>query len=175
VQTIKTDWAVNHCSESGCAESARLLSIVGDSKEGLLVDSRSNKVAGKLVGHTDYSFGTSWNPNTTQLATANQDQTCRVWDVRELKRPIKVLGGCMASVRAVQYSHDGKYLAFSESADFIHIFDTDDFSVSQQIDLFGEVAGFQFSPNDEVLFVGITDCYYGCISEWRKNQGDDKL
>eukprot|EP00471_Norrisiella_sphaerica_P010929 CAMPEP_0184495790 /NCGR_PEP_ID=MMETSP0113_2-20130426/32379_1 /TAXON_ID=91329 /ORGANISM="Norrisiella sphaerica, Strain BC52" /LENGTH=566 /DNA_ID=CAMNT_0026882149 /DNA_START=185 /DNA_END=1885 /DNA_ORIENTATION=- len=176
---FKTGWAVNHTSsplpgamDSYCLTtfpSASLLAAVGDAKEVILFDVRARKQTHEIKGHTDFSFATAWDPLRPHLATGNQDQTCRVWDLRRLGGgALHILGGRMASVRNVQYTPDGHHLAFSEAADFVHIYNTKDFSLSQQADLFGEIAGFTFSPDGGNLYIGVTDYSYGCITEWER-------
>lgn len=62
-----------------------------------------------------------------------------------------------------------RYLAMSEPADFVHVFDAQkDFALSQEIDLFGEIAGISFSPDTEALFVGIADRTYGSLLEYNR-------
>lgn len=57
----------------------------------------------------------------------------------------------------------------SEPADFVHVFDVQqDFSLCQEIDLFGEIAGISFSPDTEALFVGIADRTYGSVLEYNR-------
>ena len=50
-------------------------------------------------------------------------------------------------------------------ADFVHVVDmrasTADSASVQSIDLFGEVTGVAFSPDDAALFVAVTDAVYG--------------
>ena len=50
-------------------------------------------------------------------------------------------------------------------ADFVHVVDmcasTGDSASVQTIDLFGEVTGVAFSPDDAALFVAVTDAVYG--------------
>lgn len=60
-------------------------------------------------------------------------------------------------------------MAMAEPADFIHIFDTTgDYNSCQEIDFFGEIAGFSFSPDTEALFVGIADRTYGSLMEFSR-------
>lgn len=165
-QEFEFKWAVNHSSGQ---PNGNLIAVVGDGKEGYIYDTRTKDAVATLEGHHDFSFSTAWDPAGVHLATANQDQTCRVWDIRKTKVSEHVLAGRMASLRSVQYSHDGKYLGVAESADFIHLYNVEDVTKSQQIDFFGEISGFQFSPDDSTLFIGVTDCYYGCVMEWHRN------
>ncbi|PWZ54870.1 putative WD repeat-containing protein C2A9.03 [Zea mays] len=153
-------WPVNHTSLS---PDGKLAAIVGDSPDGLLIDANSGKTVHKLHGHLDYSFASAWNPDGRTFATGNQDKTCRVWDVRNLSRSVVVLGGNIGAVRSIRYTPDGKFMAMTEPADFIHIFDVESgYSRKQELDFFGEIAGISFSPDTEALFVGVHDRFFSC-------------
>ncbi|MFS7961683.1 hypothetical protein Hanom_Chr08g00718011 [Helianthus anomalus] len=53
-----------------------------------------------------------------------------------------------------------------ESADFVHIFDSQTgYESGQEIDVFGEIGGISFSPDIEALFVGISDRTSGSVLE----------
>lgn len=75
----------------------------------------------------------------------------------------------MGSIRGIKFSADGKFMAMAEPADFVHILDVKaDYSKSQEIDLFGDIAGLSFSPDSEAVFVGIADRTYGSLVEFRR-------
>ena len=42
------------------------------------------------------------------------------------------------------------------------------YSQSQELDLFGEIAGISFSPCSQALFVGVADIVYGSLLEFRR-------
>ncbi|XP_059631392.1 uncharacterized WD repeat-containing protein C2A9.03 isoform X2 [Cornus florida] len=159
-------WSVNNTSVS---PDGKLIAVLGDSTECLLVDAQSGKVISSLKGHLDYSFASDWHPNGQILATGNQDTTCRLWDIRNLSESAAVLKGRMGAIRAVRFSSDGRFMAMAEPADFVHIFDTSsDYAKAQEIDLFGEIAGISFSPDTEALFVGVADRRYGSLLEYNR-------
>jgi WD40 repeat protein len=117
----------------------------------------------------DYSFASAWHPNGQILATGNQDTTCRLWDIRNLSQSIAVLKGRMGAIRALRFTSDGRFLAMAEPADFVHIFDSQSgYTQSQEIDIFGEIAGVSFSPDTEALFVGVADRTYGSLLEFTR-------
>ncbi|GAU24554.1 hypothetical protein TSUD_148950 [Trifolium subterraneum] len=163
---FKYDWSVNNASAS---PDGKLLAVLGDSTEGLIADANTGKVTGNLKGHLDYSFASAWHPNGQILATGNQDTTCRLWDIRNLSQSIAVLKGRMGAIRALRFTSDGRFLAMAEPADFVHIFDSQSgYSQSQEIDIFGEIAGVAFSPDTEALFVGVADRTYGSLLEFTR-------
>jgi len=159
------NWPVNHTSVS---PDRKLLAVVGDDRDALLVDSRNGKVTSTLVGHLDYSFATAWHPDGRTFATGNQDKTCRVWDMRNLSTSLAVLRGNIGAIRCIRYSSDGRFLVFSEPADFVHVYSAAaDYKKRQEIDFFGEVSGITLSPDDESLFVGVCDRVYASLMQYR--------
>lgn len=159
-------WPVNHTSVS---PDRKLTAIVGDHPDGLLVDSQNGKTVASVVGHLDYSFASAWHPDGHTFATGNQDKTCRVWDLRNLSKPIAILKGNMGAVRSVRFSSDGQFLVVAEPADFVHVYSTKaDYKRRQEIDFFGEISGVALSPDDESLYVGIWDRTYASLLQYNK-------
>ncbi|XP_060209026.1 uncharacterized WD repeat-containing protein C2A9.03-like isoform X2 [Lycium barbarum] len=157
-------WPVNHTSLS---PDGKLLIIVGDNPEGILVDPRNGKAVAPLSGHIDYSFASAWHPDGVTFATGNQDKTCRIWDLRNLSKSVTALKGNLGAIRSIRYTSDGRYMAMAEPADFIHVFDVKSgYEEEQQIDFFGEISGISFSPDTESLFIGVWDRTYGSLLEF---------
>ncbi|XP_048571682.1 uncharacterized WD repeat-containing protein C2A9.03-like [Triticum urartu] len=161
-------WSVNNMSVS---PDGKLLAVLGDSSDCLIADSGSGKEIASLRGHADYSFASAWHPDGRVLATGNQDRTCRLWDVRNPSEAFAVLEGRIGAVRGLRFSPDGRFLAAAEPADFVRVYDVAaGYARAQEIDLFGEIAGVSFSPDDgaEALFVGVADRTYGSLLEFRR-------
>ncbi|KAF5178191.1 Transducin/WD40 repeat-like superfamily protein [Thalictrum thalictroides] len=159
-------WPVNHTSMS---PDGKLVAVVGDHRDGVLMDSQNGKVVGSLKGHLDYSFSTAWHPDSHILATGNQDKTCRVWDARNYSSPVTVLKGNLGAIRSIRFSSDGKFMAIAEPADFVHIYNTAmDYKKRQEIDFFGEISGISLSPDDESLFIGVWDRTYASLIQYNR-------
>lgn len=159
-------WPVNHTSVS---PDNKVVLVVGDNPDALLADSQTGKVFATLRGHLDYSFASAWHPDGYVFATGNQDTCCRLWDVRNLGSSLAVLNGRIGAIRSLRFTADGQFLAMSEPADFVHIFDVKrDFKCAQEIDFFGEIAGISFSPDTEALFIGVSDSTYGSVLEYKR-------
>ncbi|CAF2245600.1 unnamed protein product [Brassica napus] len=168
VQHFHYPWPVNHSSVS---PDGKLVTILGDDPDGLLVDSNNGETVGRLYGHLDYSFASAWHPDGVTFATGNQDKTCRVWDVRNLSKSVAVLKGNLGAIRSIKFSSDGQYMAMAEAADFVHIYNTNTgYMKEQEIDFFGEISGISFSPDTESLFIGVYDRSYGSLMEFARER-----
>nr|XP_025888034.1 uncharacterized WD repeat-containing protein C2A9.03-like [Solanum lycopersicum] len=154
---------VNHTSLS---PDGNLLVIVGDDPEGMLVDSRSGVVVSSLSGHVDSSYASAWHPDGQTFATGNEDNTCRIWDIRNLSKSVTVLNDTFGPIMSIRYTSDGRYMAMAEYEDLVHIFDVKSgYVVEQEIDFFGEITGMSFSPDTESLFIGVS---YSGLLEFRR-------
>ncbi|KAA3480280.1 putative WD repeat-containing protein C2A9.03-like [Gossypium australe] len=163
---LRFPWPVNHTSVS---PDRRLITVVGDSLDGLLVDLQNGKTVATVVGHLDYSFASAWHPDGRIFATGNQDKTCRVWDVRNLSRAVATLKGNLGAIRSIRFSSDGQFMVAAEPADFVHVYSTRaDYEKRQEIDFFGEISGVSLSPDDESLYIGIWDRTYASLLQYNK-------
>ena len=54
-----------------------------------------------------------------------QDTSTRIWDLRQPSVSKAIMCGNMGAVRSLRYSADGKFLAASEPADFVRLYDVD--------------------------------------------------
>ncbi|TQD80885.1 hypothetical protein C1H46_033555 [Malus baccata] len=159
-------WPVNHTSIS---PDRRLVAVVGDHVDALLMDSQNGKTIAKVVGHLDYSFASAWHPDGCIFATGNQDKTSRVWDIRNLSLPVAVLKNSLGAARSIRFSSDGQFLVVAEPADFVHIYSTKAYyKVRQEIDFFGEISGVSMSPDDESLYIGIWDRTYASLLQYNR-------
>ena len=137
------------------------MAVAGDAPGVFLVDVQSGRAPIELQGHLDYTFALAWHPAGNLLASGNQDCTTRLWDVRRPGASLAVLPASMGSVRSCRFSPDGACLAFSEPADFVHVYDVaGGLCTHQEIDFFGEIAGIAFTPGAEALYVAIPDREY---------------
>lgn len=170
---LRYPWPVNHTSPS---PDGKVIVVVGDNPEGILVDAQTGKTIQELRGHFDYSFASAWNPDGRTFATGNQDKTCRVWDVRNLSKSVAVLRGNLGAIRSIRFSSDGRFMAMAEPADFVHIFDVGSgYEQEQELDFFGEISGMSFSPDTEALFVGVWDRTYGSLLQYNRRRNYSHL
>ncbi|KAI9361541.1 hypothetical protein BD770DRAFT_441538 [Pilaira anomala] len=138
---------------SSLSPDSRMLCLVGDSTETLIVDADNGKSVVSINEHHDFSFACCWNPDGRTFATGNQDRTTRVYDIRNTSKAMYVLGSNVGAIRSLHYSHDGQYLAAAEPIDFVHLYETKHYESSQVIDMFGDIAGVSFTPEDQSLYI----------------------
>uniref|UniRef100_A0A7S4PRP2 DUF2415 domain-containing protein n=1 Tax=Guillardia theta TaxID=55529 RepID=A0A7S4PRP2_GUITH len=165
VNRMHFPWPVNFATLS---PDRNLVCVLGDSTECMLMDVTTSRRVAVCDMHLDYSFAAAWHPDGNIFATGNQDKTARIWD-RRMMRCLATLGGRLGAIRSLRFTEDGRYMAMAEPADFVHIFDVkSNFENVQEIDIFGEIAGISFSPEDDALFVGISDRMYGTMMQYRR-------
>ncbi|KAL6567592.1 hypothetical protein OROGR_001260 [Orobanche gracilis] len=173
VKHFSYPWPVNHTSLS---PDSKVLVIVGDNPDGMLVDSQTGKIVAHLQGHLDFSFASAWHPNSRIFATGNQDKTCRVWDARNLSESVAVLKGNLGAIRSIRFSADGQFMAIAEPADFVHVYDVkNDYDREQEVDFFGEISGVSFSPDTDSLFIGVWDRTYGSLLQYNRCRSNSYL
>ncbi|XP_073311850.1 uncharacterized WD repeat-containing protein C2A9.03-like isoform X2 [Primulina huaijiensis] len=166
VKHFSYPWPVNHTSLS---PDGKIIAIVGDNPDGMLVDSQTGKAIAHMRGHLDFSFASAWHPNGYTFATGNQDKTCRVWDARMLSTSVAVLKGNLGAIRSIRFTSDGQFMAMAEPADFVHVYDVKNgYDKEQEIDFFGEISGVSFSPDTDCLFIGVWDRTYGSLLQYNR-------
>ncbi|KAK9904808.1 hypothetical protein WJX75_002913 [Coccomyxa subellipsoidea] len=163
----KFEWPVN-LAIANPSEGSSLAIVVGDDPDAILLDLRTQSPVMHLKGHLDYSFAASWHPNDAHIvATGNQDTSTRIWDLRQPSVSKAIMCGNMGAVRSLRYSADGKFLAASEPADFVRLYDVDlNYTRCQEIDLFGEIGGCSFTPDSSSFFLCVADVVYSSLMEF---------
>lgn len=158
---------VNHATRQ---PDGKMVAVAGDDKPVQVIDGESGERIAQLHGHKDFSFATGWHPDGRMFATGSQDRTCRVWDIRNMSRAIRILGAHVGAVRSLRFSSCGRFLAMAEPRDFVHIFDVSrgEFDTCQEIDLFGEIAGIALTPSAEGLYIAVNDRTYSSLLEYER-------
>lgn len=179
VGTLDPSWAVNYsiaqpcCSNNNSSGGGRAICVVGDDTEGYIYDLSSGKKVLSLKGHYDYSFAAAWHPDGNIIATGNQDKTTRLYDLRKPSQSFALLKAHIGAVRSLRFSPDGAFLAVAEPADYVTLYDVaSEYKRAQTIDLFGEVSGVSFSPDDGGrLYVAVADITYSSAIQFDRQRG----
>lgn len=61
-------------------------------------------------------------------------------------------------------SNSSDHLVFSETVDFLQIYDVPNFKENQKIDVFGDITGFDICGN--TMFIGIKNDGVSCLMEY---------
>jgi WD40 repeat protein len=90
----------------------------------VLWDVAAERIATRLLGHTNDVYCLAFSPDSGALASASDDQTVRIWSVSDSSPP-KVLGdaGNLAAY-GVAYSPDGRLLAAAFEDAKVRVWDT---------------------------------------------------
>ena len=176
VETLQENQVFNFEScvnDATISMDKNLIAVCLDLEFDFVIDKRNGEVVAKCEGHSDYGFSVDWDPtDPNQLASGNQDQSVMIWDLRKTTEPLDVLYCYMGAGLNVKYSKNGKYLAFSESADFLNIVDKKNIKERQFLDFFGEISGFGFDEGDQDnlrIYLGMADPTYSSLIELHEN------
>lgn len=157
---------------SALSPDGRLRIHVSDDQWPVLSDADTGEVLAKLPGHEDHGFACAFSPDGVTFATGHQDGIVQVWDARFLGRVAHSIPAEMSGIRSLAFSPLGSgypVLVMAEPVDFVSIVDARTFRSKQDIQFFGEVAGFSMPPDDRTLFIGNADPKFGGIMEFERS------
>jgi WD40 repeat protein len=144
-----------------------LLAAASQNKEATVWDVETGEEVFTLAGHDDFVSGVAFSPDGTRLATSSGDGTVKLWDMSngEIISPTETITDSVfveradaSSIRDIEYSSDGQYLATAHSDGTAKVWDAT--SGQEQVTLSGHtdpVRSVAFSPDDAYLATASRD------------------
>jgi WD40 repeat protein len=158
---IPVDTFVNHFSIDKNREK---MAVCYDAKEVDLYDLKTGQKITQLVGHDDFGFSSDFRDDGVTLATGNQDLTTRIWDLRKSEEARVVLPSSRNNVGVVKFLKGGAYMAIGESMNYFNLYHWDNWSVREELDYFGQFAGFDWiGDSHDSLFIGFQHYYVDLV------------
>ena len=137
------------------ADTHRLYGLAMDSTAVQLVDPRDRFRVGFLGGHLDYNFAVRFL-NEHRIATAGQDGSTRIWDLRRGGTELRVLPGRNFGVYGLEFNPRDDVLYAIELYGYLHAYALRGPEVAEQTFLYPSIlTGLALSPSLNRLFLGV--------------------
>ena len=171
VEEYKSVSATNHCSFSF---DRNLLAGVGDCEQIEIYDPKTQTKILDLYGHHDFGFSVKFGHYSNLiLASGNQDQCCKLWDMRRSREDktrdssLQTLCGKIESIGELMFTQDNKFIVYAENLDFINIYNIQNFTL-QELSYFGSTCGMAYNQVNQNIYVSISDSTYHGIMVYDK-------
>jgi len=148
---LKVNIEVNYFSEN--ADSNLIIAAV-DGNDVPIFDRRTLSQVMTLKGHTDFSMGVDLHQSLPLAATGNQDNSAKVWDLRNHKEAIATMPTKLSAANKVLFVSDSK-IAVMETMDFVSCFEFRSCIQDSKM-VIGFSTGICLSPGGFLLYWGVT-------------------
>jgi len=145
-----------------------VLSSFGDYENVELFDPKNCEKIGILKGHFDYGFVVRFQHlSNTLLASGNQDQSMKLWDLRKsicssndrdkqdssLKT---IFGKQIEAIGNLLFTPDNKFICFGENIDYLHLYEIKTEHM-QTFNFIGNLCGMTYNSLSNNIFGSISD------------------
>jgi AAA-like domain/WD domain, G-beta repeat len=121
-----------------------------------------------LLGHEKTITSVSFSPNNQLLATVSDDQTMKIWDIKN-QRLNQIFEGISDKLTAVKFNFDGSIIAAGTATGMINIFDLNLKQRHKFTAHKGAITSIRFNPaNSQMTSAGID----GKIKIWNVKNGE---
>ena len=168
---IKNDSPINHCD---FLEDKNLLICVGDSIYTDIFDIRERKKIHHLNENYDFGVAVRSNPyNNNLFATGNQDQSCKIWDIRNLNKSLYTLYGKIEAIGDLAWIDKSK-VCYGEDALYFYIYDMFD-NKQQNFTYLGYLNGIVHDKKRDMIYIAAQTDNSGGILCYEKIDGINSL
>ena len=168
---VQNDSPINHCE---FLEENNLLICVGDSTYTDIFDIREKKKIHHINANYDFGICIRSNPyNTNLFSTGNQDQSCKIWDIRNLNQSLHTLYGKIEAIGDVAWIDRNK-ICYAEDALYFYIYDMLD-NKQQDFTFLGYFNGMVYDKKKEMLYISAQTDNAGGILCYEKIDGLNSL
>lgn len=133
---------------------------------------QTSRVRLALAGHTARVWGITFSPDGTRIATASEDKTVKIWDIKS-QEILHNLRGHREGVLDVAFSPDGKRLATASQDNTVRVWDVE--SGQQEMILSSHehwITSVSFSPDGRNLATTSGDTK---VRVWDAESGEEML
>ena len=166
---LKSENPINHCDINN-----NILISVGDEININIFDMREKKILYKLNEHYDYGIVIKFNEyNNNYFASGNQDVSCKIWDIRFLKKSIYTLFGNYECIGDLIWMKNNN-ICFMENSFFGHVFNYN-LNCIQNFQFLGFFNGIQYLHSKDSFFFNVQNEFNGDIVCFESIKGKNCL
>ncbi|KAF1808977.1 WD40 repeat-like protein [Eremomyces bilateralis CBS 781.70] len=160
---------------SATSPDGRMRAVVGDFNEIVFTEAVSGAPITRVTGvHSNaFAFACAWSPDGLHVATGGDDLRVVIRDVRMWTQTVGVVDSKLTYPRSLRFSPLGggsRILAIAEQDDVLQLVDASTYD-SEHVhvqDMFGAIAGFDFSEGGDKIYLANADRRYGGVFEYER-------
>ncbi len=118
------------------------------------------------LGHTDIVNTAEFSPDGSQILTASQDGTARIWDA-STGESLFALIGHSEEVNSAHFSSDGQWIVTASEDKTVRIWNVRTGEVVQVLESHDSVLNARFSPNGQTVLADACDFLGDFLAIWK--------